>query len=139
MGRFYDDTLASLARYTSGWAGYTWCYGGGYCALDAEGRFRTNKERTARPYAPAVAGTVTADAYDPAATAYRLTYTPHPAGTTELSLPPAPRGWHIDVTGQARTRTRDIPPGERATVRVHGAPRDGAPVFVVVTAGRETE
>ncbi|GGR37285.1 cellulase family glycosylhydrolase [Streptomyces netropsis] len=139
MGRFYDDALASLARYTSGWAGYTWCYGGGYCALDAEGRFRTNKERTARPYAVVVAGTVTAESYEPAAPAYRLTYVPHRAGTTELSLPPAPLGWHITVTGPARTRTRDVPPGRRGTVRVHGAPRAGAPVSVVVTAGREAE
>ncbi|MFI8938636.1 cellulase family glycosylhydrolase [Streptomyces syringium] len=139
MGRFYDDALASLARYTSGWAGYTWCYGGGYCALDAEGRFRTNKERTARPYAPSVAGTVISESYEPAAPAYRLTYLPHRPGTTELSLPPAQRGWHITVTGPARTRTRDIPPGKRGTVRVHGAPRDGAPVSVVVTAGREAE
>ncbi|MBP2405143.1 cellulase family glycosylhydrolase [Streptomyces syringium] len=139
MGRFYDEALASLARYTSGWAGYTWCYGGGYCALDSEGRFRTNKERTARPYAPAVAGTVTAESYEPAALVYRLTYLPQRPGTTELSLPPAPRGWHIAVTGPATARTRDIPPGERGTVRVHGAPRDGAPVSVVVTAGREAE
>lgn len=35
MARFYTDALASLARYTSGWAGYVWCYGGGYCAADA--------------------------------------------------------------------------------------------------------
>lgn len=35
MARFYTEALASLARYTSGWAGYVWCYGGGYCAADA--------------------------------------------------------------------------------------------------------
>ncbi|MEU2871074.1 cellulase family glycosylhydrolase [Streptomyces olivoreticuli] len=56
MPRFYDDALASLARYASGWAAYTWCYGGGYCAVDEAGRFRPNKERLSWPVvvAPAV-------------------------------------------------------------------------------------
>ncbi|MEU3753007.1 cellulase family glycosylhydrolase [Streptomyces olivoreticuli] len=49
MPRFYDDALASLARYASGWAAYTWCYGGGYCAVDEAGRFRPNKERLSWP------------------------------------------------------------------------------------------
>ncbi|WP_372448132.1 cellulase family glycosylhydrolase [Streptomyces sioyaensis] len=44
MARFYGYALASLDRYRSGWAGYLWCYGSGYCAVDKDGRFL----RTAR-------------------------------------------------------------------------------------------
>ncbi|GHF13876.1 glycoside hydrolase family 5 protein [Streptomyces morookaense] len=52
MRRFYRDALASMERYTSGWASYTWCYGAGYCAVDTAGRFLPNKELTARPFTP---------------------------------------------------------------------------------------
>ncbi|MGA5044701.1 cellulase family glycosylhydrolase [Streptomyces arboris] len=103
MGRFYREAVASLNRYSSGWAGYVWCYGGGYCAVDERGRFRTNKEQTATPYAPAVAGTVRSDTYDAATRSYRLAYRAATArpGTTELSLPPSSRGWRVSVTGRA--------------------------------------
>ncbi|MFD5647445.1 endoglycoceramidase, partial [Streptomyces anulatus] len=81
-------------------AGYVWCYGGGYCAVDEQGRFRTNKERTATPYAPAVAGTVRSEAYDADTRSYRLAYRAAARpGVTELSLPPSPRGWRVSVTG----------------------------------------
>ncbi|MFI1222288.1 MULTISPECIES: cellulase family glycosylhydrolase [unclassified Streptomyces] len=103
MGRFYREAVASLDRYSSGWAGYVWCYGGGYCALDERGRFRTNKERTATPYAPAVAGTVRSEAYDADTRTYRLAYrAASRPGLTELSLPPSARGRHVSVTGPAR-------------------------------------
>ncbi|MHC0429278.1 glycoside hydrolase family 5 protein [Streptomyces sp. O3] len=135
MGRFYRDALSSLNRYSSGWAGYVWCYGGGYCAVDAEGRFRTNKEQTAAPYAPAVAGRVRTDHWQPATATYRLTYQARPARAaragTELSLPPSPTGWRIKVTGRARPDTTSVPPGEHATVRVHARP--GAHVRVTAT------
>ncbi|WP_175410370.1 cellulase family glycosylhydrolase [Streptomyces sp. TRM64462] len=112
MGRFYRDALASLNRYSSGWAGYVWCYGGGYCALDADGRFRTNKEQTAAPYAEAVAGTVREERHGPSS--YRLTYVAgRGLGATELSLPPGPRGWRVDVTGGGRARSD----GGRVVVR----------------------
>ncbi|WP_181797182.1 glycoside hydrolase family 5 protein, partial [Streptomyces sp. WELS2] len=74
MNRFYRDALASLGRYASGWAGYVWCYGGGYCALDGTGAFRVNKELTVEPYAESVAGTVRSAAYDAGAGVYRLVY-----------------------------------------------------------------
>ncbi|MEV4441310.1 cellulase family glycosylhydrolase [Streptomyces sp. NPDC049577] len=117
MRRFYEDALASLARYSSGWASWTWCYGGAYCAMDDRGRFQPNKQRTAYPYAAALAGRARTESYDPAAGVYRLSYAPRP-GVTELSLPPAPRGWRITVTGPARPSATTARPGRPATIRV---------------------
>ncbi|MFD3736586.1 endoglycoceramidase [Streptomyces sp. CB00316] len=118
MGRFYREAVASLNRYSSGWAGYVWCYGGGYCAVDERGRFRTNKEQTATPYAPAVAGTVRSDTYDAATRSYRLAYRAAAArpGATELSLPPSSRGWRVSVTGRAARVLGTAPYGGRLTV-----------------------
>ncbi|WP_418959081.1 cellulase family glycosylhydrolase [Streptomyces tritici] len=132
MGRFYEDAMASLGRYGSGWAGYVWCYGGGYCAVDGEGRFRTNKERTAQPYAEAVAGTVRTSAYDAGAGVYRLEYTAARRGgaATELSLPPSATGWRVRVEGRAWTRTENVPAGQARRVTVHAVP--GAAVKVTV-------
>ncbi|WP_431313337.1 cellulase family glycosylhydrolase [Streptomyces antnestii] len=128
MARFYGDAMASLGRYSSGWAGYVWCYGGGYCAVDKSGAFRQNKELTAEPYAEAVAGTVRSSSYAPATGVYTLTYdaSTRPRGprTTEISLPSEP--WDITVTG-------------KATVHRHGPGRawvtaaPGAHVTVTVT------
>lgn len=125
MGRFYEDALSSLNRYSSGWAGYVWCYGGGYCAVDGESRFRTNKEQTAAPYAEAVAGTVREERHGQHS--YRLVYSAGRGGATELSLPPAPRGWRVEVTG-ARARTTV---GEAVRVVVRAVP--GATVTVTVS------
>ncbi|MFE7401226.1 cellulase family glycosylhydrolase [Streptomyces sp. NPDC057557] len=125
MGRFYRDAMASLSRYTSGWAGYVWCYGGGYCALDKEGAFAVNKERTATPYAPAVAGTVRSDTYDDSAGVYRLSYTADGSGATEVSLPPTAGEWRVAVEGHATVRRR----GGEVLVRA----RKGARVTVTVT------
>nr|WP_245600890.1 cellulase family glycosylhydrolase [Streptomyces sulphureus] len=119
MARFYDDALASLARYSSGWAGYVWCYDGGYCALDADGRFRTNKGKTATPYASAVAGTVRDDRWAPATARYRLAYRAQLSEPTKVSLPPGPRGWRIRVSGHgAWASATSVPPGRSAVVRV---------------------
>jgi endoglycosylceramidase len=126
MNRFYRDAMASLGRYSSGWAGYVWCYGGGYCAVDEAGAFRTNKELTAEPYAEAVAGTVRSSAYDPAAGEYRLTYDastrPGPR-ITEVSLPS--EGWSVTVRGKATVHRHGLgrawvtaTPGARVTVTV---------------------
>ncbi|MEU8587363.1 cellulase family glycosylhydrolase [Streptomyces sp. NPDC048664] len=118
MGRFYRDALSSLARYSSGWAGYVWCYGGGYCAVDEAGRFRANKEQTAAPYAPAVAGAVRGEAWDPVAGVYRLSYDAR-AGATRLSLPSGGRGWRIEVSGGERRGDRVYArPGSRVDVTV---------------------
>ncbi|MGA4843923.1 cellulase family glycosylhydrolase [Streptomyces sp. G45] len=136
MRRFHDDALVSFSRYSSGWAGYVWCYGGGYCALDGDGRLRTNKERTATPYAPAVAGTVREDAYAPDTATYRLAYRAAPprTGPTELSLPPSARGWRVEVSGRgARPSARAVPPGRTARVWVRAA--TGAEVAVRVVPG----
>ncbi|MGW0468748.1 cellulase family glycosylhydrolase [Streptomyces sp. NPDC003027] len=101
MNRFYRDAMASLGRYGSGWAGYVWCYGGGYCAVDGAGAFRTNKELTAEPYAEAVAGTVRSSAYDSGSGVYRLEYDSARRGPrqTELSLPPG--RWKVAADGRA--------------------------------------
>ncbi|MFF8695600.1 cellulase family glycosylhydrolase [Streptomyces sp. NPDC015144] len=126
MGRFYRDAMASLSRYSSGWAGYVWCYGGGYCALDGNGDFAANKERTATPYAPAVAGTVRSDTYDDTARVYRLAYTAGRGGATEISLPPTAGRWRVAVQGRAEVRRNGgevsvrARPGTRVTVTVTG-------------------
>ncbi|MFM9370101.1 cellulase family glycosylhydrolase [Streptomyces sp. Da 82-17] len=126
MNRFYRDAMASLSRYSSGWAGYVWCYGGGYCAVDGSGAFRTNKDLTAEPYAEAVAGTVESASYDPASGVYRLSYeaTRRPGPRlTELSLPSA--DWRVETDGRA-TVVRQVP----GRAWVSAAP--GARVGVVV-------
>ncbi|MFH9657988.1 cellulase family glycosylhydrolase [Streptomyces sp. NPDC017248] len=128
MSLFYRDALASLGRYASGWAGYVWCYGGGYCAVDGAGAFRPHKELTAEPYAEAVAGTVRSAGYDSGAGVYRLTYraASHGSRVTGLSLPPG--RWRITADGAARVVGRT--PGR---ARVLAAP--GAWVTVTVTRG----
>ncbi|MFI9154974.1 glycoside hydrolase family 5 protein [Streptomyces sp. NPDC053367] len=129
-GLFYRDALASLGRYTSGWASYVWCYGGGYCALDDKGVLRPDKDRTAAPYAPAVAGTVTAESQAPGIGAYRLAYRAG-RGITEIRVPSRPGGWRITLTGPATTPAATLPAGRSTTARVHARP--GAQVTVVVT------
>ncbi|GAA3940599.1 hypothetical protein GCM10022244_55840 [Streptomyces gulbargensis] len=129
MNRFYRDAMASLGRYGSGWAGYVWCYGGGYCAVDGSGAFRTNKELTAEPYAEAVAGTVRSAAYDSLTGVYRLVY--DSAGrrgprVTELSLPPG--DWRVTAGGGALVLRQD-----RGKAWVLAAP--DARVTVTVTRG----
>ncbi|MEU5538429.1 cellulase family glycosylhydrolase [Streptomyces sp. NPDC020362] len=106
MNRFYRDAMASLGRYSSGWAGYVWCRGGGYCVVDDSGAFRTNKELTAQPYAETVAGTIRSVSYTPGDATYRLTYSAarHGSRLTELSLPEGP--WRITVDGSAVTLRR---------------------------------
>ncbi|ARP73323.1 endoglycoceramidase [Streptomyces pluripotens] len=97
MNRFYRDAMASLNRYASGWAGYTWCYGGGYCAVDSSGSFRANKQLTAEPYAESVAGAVRSVSYDAASGVLRLAYRAAERGPrlTRLSVPPG--RWRITV------------------------------------------
>lgn len=133
MGRFYEDALASMSRFASGWASWQWCYGGGYCAVDEGGRYRPNKSRTAEPYAPAVAGVTRDASYDAATGVYRLRYAPTRGGTTELTLPPTPHGWHVTTEGPARADTTAVRAGERGSVRVVGLPGRGD---VKVTATR---
>ncbi|WTQ84707.1 cellulase family glycosylhydrolase [Streptomyces achromogenes] len=124
MNRFYRDAMASLGRYASGWAGYVWCYGGGYCALDGTGAFRVNKELTVEPYAEAVAGTVRSAAYDPGAGGYRLVYRAAPRGSRVSVLSVPPGAWRITAQGGAvvrRTAGRAwvrAAPGEVVTVTV---------------------
>ncbi|MFF8830141.1 glycoside hydrolase family 5 protein [Streptomyces sp. NPDC015131] len=119
MGRFYREALASLNRYSSGWAGYVWCYGGGYCAVDATGAWRTNKEQTAAPYAEAVAGRVVEQS------PYRLVYVAGRGGTTDIALPRVPGGWRVTLEGRAR-----LLPGTPGRARVVAVP--GARVTVTV-------
>nr|WP_235453428.1 cellulase family glycosylhydrolase [Streptomyces olivochromogenes] len=133
MHHFYDDALTSMDRYSGGWAGWEWCYGGGYCAVDANGQLRPNKERTVRPYARAVAGSVHVDSYTPATRTYRLSYEPRRGGTTELSLPPSPAGWRIAVDGPATAQPSAVPAGKAATVRLTTSAAADRDVTVVVT------
>ncbi|MFV0135223.1 cellulase family glycosylhydrolase [Streptomyces sp. HMX87] len=128
MNRFYRDAMASLGRYGSGWAGYVWCYGGGYCAVDEAGAFRTNKELTAEPYAEAVAGTVRSAAHDAEDGVFRLAYRAarHGSRPTELSVPAG--SWRVEAGGGALVVRRT--PG---TAWVLAAP--GAEVTVTVRRG----
>ncbi|MGW0769207.1 cellulase family glycosylhydrolase [Streptomyces sp. NPDC002676] len=125
MNRFYREAMTSLGRYTSGWAGYEWCYGGGYCAVDDSGAFRSNKELTAEPYAETVTGTIRSASYNATDGVYRLAYSaaPHGSGVTELSLPPGT--WRITADGGARIVRRTsgtawvvAAPGSQVTVTV---------------------
>ncbi|NBE54297.1 cellulase family glycosylhydrolase [Streptomyces sp. YC537] len=129
MNRFYRDAMASLSRYSSGSAGYVWCYGGGYCAVDESGTFRTNKELTAEPYAEAVAGTVESSAYDAGTGVYRLTYeaAARPGRRlTEISLPSKDsKDWQVSAEGKAAVIRHEpgrawvlAAPGARVTVTV---------------------
>ncbi len=132
MNRFYREAMASLGRYGSGWTGWEWCYGGGYCAVDSTGAFRTNKELTAEPYAEAVAGRVGSAAYDPAAGVYRLEYRaagPRGSRVTELALPPG--DWKVAARGALVLRDRD-----RSRVRVLAVPDARVTVTVTRTAAR---
>ncbi|MEV5969119.1 cellulase family glycosylhydrolase [Streptomyces sp. NPDC051921] len=127
MNRFFREAMASLGRYSSGWAGWEWCYGGGYCAVDGAGAFRTNKELTAEPYAEAVAGTVRTTSYDSGAGVYRLDYDSaarRGPRVTELSLPPG--AWQVAARGRAIV----LRP-QQGKALVLAAP--GAPVSVTVT------
>ncbi|MGW1605379.1 cellulase family glycosylhydrolase [Streptomyces eurythermus] len=128
MNRFYRDAMASLGRYASGWAGYVWCYGGGYCALDGTGAFRVNKELTVEPYAETVAGTVRSAAYDAGTGVYRLVYraAPHGSRVSVLSVPPG--AWRITAQGRA-----DVVRQTAGRAWVRAAP--GALVTVTVTRG----
>ncbi|WP_164764798.1 hypothetical protein [Streptomyces lydicus] len=135
MARFYGDALASLDRYSSGWAGYVWCYGGGYCAVDKDGRFQANKEQTARPYAHAVAGTVREQRYDATTRTFHLVYdSSGRPGVSELSTPPTATGWQVSVHGPAVARPRVVPAGERGTVRIWTRPGASGRVTVTVSA-----
>ncbi|MEU0005400.1 cellulase family glycosylhydrolase [Streptomyces sp. NPDC006314] len=125
MNRFYRDAMASLGRYASGWAGYVWCYGGGYCAVDDDGAFRANKELTAEPYAETVAGTVRSASYDAGQGGYRLVYraAPHGRRPTVLSVPPGT--WRITADGGATVVRRTAGrawvlavPGSQVTVTI---------------------
>ncbi|MEU3395239.1 cellulase family glycosylhydrolase [Streptomyces filamentosus] len=130
MNRFYREAMVSLGRYTSGWAGYVWCYGGGYCAVDSTGAFRANKELTAEPYAEAVAGRVRSAAYDAATGVYRLEYDaagPRGSRSTELVLPPG--DWKVTAHGARVLRDRD-----RDRPRVLAAPNARVTVTVTRTA-----
>ncbi|MFJ5802211.1 cellulase family glycosylhydrolase [Streptomyces decoyicus] len=135
MARFYGDALASLDRYSSGWAGWEWCYGGGYCAVYKDGGYQANKEQTARPYAPAVAGTVREQRYDPTTRTFRLVYDASGrSGVSELSTPSTATGWQMSVQGPATAWPRVVPAGERGTIRVRTQPGASGRVTVTVSA-----
>ncbi|GAA0427938.1 glycoside hydrolase family 5 protein [Streptomyces luteireticuli] len=123
MARYYADALASLGRYGSGWAGWEWCYGGGYCAVGEDGRFRPNKGRTVEPYAVAVAGVVRVASYE--AGRFRLEYVASGAGVTELFV----GGGRVEVSGPVVVRR-----GERGRVFLR-AVRAGVVVRVTVVGG----
>ncbi|MFB7513967.1 cellulase family glycosylhydrolase [Streptomyces sp. NPDC056144] len=128
MNRFYREAMASLGRYSSGFAGWEWCYGGGYCAVDGAGAFRPNKELTAEPYAEAVAGTVRSTTYDPGTGVYRLAYEasgPRGSRLTELSVPPG--DWRVTARGGVVLRK------DKGRAWVVAPPR--AKVTVTVTRG----
>ncbi|MFG2888106.1 glycoside hydrolase family 5 protein [Streptomyces sp. NPDC048248] len=133
--RFHRDALASFARYSSGWAGYVWCYGGGYCAMDEDGKLRTNKELTSTVYAVAVAGRPRSESQDPGR--YRLVYYARRGGRTEIALPQATGYRRVSVAGGgAWSDTRTVPPGKPAVVTVRSPRGAGVTVTVTTVQGR---
>ena len=106
---FYRHMTASMDRFASGWAGWQWCNGGGYCVLDAQGRMKPNNNLLVQPYARAVAGNPEHFAHDPATGTYTLTWTTRPdtRGPTEIVLPRDlhPKTPHIRVQGPRGAHT----------------------------------
>ncbi|MEU8786657.1 hypothetical protein [Streptomyces sp. NPDC048637] len=63
--------------------------------------------QTARPYAPAVAGTVREQRYNATTRTFRLVYdSSGRPDVSELSTPPTAAGWQVSVQGPALARPR---------------------------------
>ncbi|CAM5729931.1 Glycoside hydrolase family 5 domain-containing protein OS=Streptomyces microflavus OX=1919 GN=Smic_56550 PE=3 SV=1 [Streptomyces microflavus] len=122
MGRFYREAVASLGRYGSGWAGYVWCYGGGYCAVDARQLPYEQSGRRAVRAGRRGHGALRHGRRGGALVPARRPCGSAPAVTERPLLPPSARGWRVRVTGPAR---------------VLGRAPHGGPVIVVAWPGAE--
>ncbi|MFI1577705.1 cellulase family glycosylhydrolase [Embleya sp. NPDC020630] len=110
---FYRRMTAAMDRFGTGWAGWQWCNGGGYCTFDADGRMKPNNKLLTQPYARAVAGNPESYTYDIDTRTYTLTFTTRRGADapTEITLPK-------DVYAEPPT-IRVTGPG-RARVDTHG-------------------
>ncbi|WP_239460095.1 glycoside hydrolase family 5 protein [Nocardioides daejeonensis] len=116
MRQFYRDAMASIGRYSSGFAAYVWCYGGGYCAVDSDGRFHQNKELIAEPYAEAVAGKVQQSAYKAGKQKLTVVYKARPKrGATVISTPG--KGWKVKVKAASKLKATTTRDGHRTLVK----------------------
>ncbi|WP_406289638.1 cellulase family glycosylhydrolase [Embleya sp. NBC_00896] len=110
---FYKRMTAAMDRFGSGWAGWQWCNGGGYCTFDADGRMKPNNTLLVQPYARAVAGNPETYRYDLDTRTYTLTFTTrrNADGPTEIVLPksvyPKPPNIRVDGPARAHTEVRD--------------------------------
>lgn len=102
MGQFVRDSLSTLDDVGSGWSVFNWCFGGGYCPLDADGNDRPGIEQIFHPYARAVAGAPTHSTWDPDSRTLHVQFAHNAAtGATEIFLPVSRRyadGWKVATT-----------------------------------------
>lgn len=88
MDAFVRETLSTLDAVSSGWSHFSFCFGGGYCSVDAEGHDRPNISQIFVPYARAIAGAPTSSTYDFDSRTLRVVYRDNTAsGPTEIFVP----------------------------------------------------
>lgn len=99
MDQFVRDSLATLDKVSSGWSMFTFCNGGGYCPIDAQGNDRPNISQIFEPYARAIAGAPTSSSYDFTTNQLKVVYRDTTAsGTTDIFIPESrsyPNGWKV--------------------------------------------
>jgi len=102
MDAFVRDSLVTLDDVGSGWSVFNWCFGSGYCPLDAAGNDRPGIEQIFHPYARAVAGAPTHTRWNPTSRSLHVQFTRNGAtGTTEIFLPVSRRyvdGWKVSTS-----------------------------------------
>lgn len=88
MDAFFREALTTMSEVASGWSHFEFCFGGGYCSVDAQGHDRPNVAQIFLPYARAIAGAPTSSMYDFDTRELRTVYRDNAAtGPTEIFLP----------------------------------------------------
>lgn len=88
MDEYFREALTTMSEVTSGWSHFEFCFGSGYCSVDAEGNDRPNVDQIFMPYARAIAGAPTSSIYDFDTGELRTIYRDNGAqGPTEIFLP----------------------------------------------------
>lgn len=105
MDLFVRDSLRTLDEVGSGWSVFNWCFGSGYCPLDATGADRPGISQIFHPYARAIAGAPQSTVWDPDARSLTVGYVDGAAtGPTEIFLPVSrtyPDGWVVETSEPA--------------------------------------
>ncbi len=88
MDAYFREALTTMSEVASGWSHFQFCFGGGYCSVDAEGNDRPNVGQVFLPYTRAIAGAPTSSIYDFDTGELRTVYRDNTAeGPTEIFLP----------------------------------------------------